>query len=405
MRPDPQTPATILGRVLLAWSIAAGCRSAPSVSPHAASPGASAATPAIAAGSRAVVRQGAAVYFDAERTRRWSLPPTMPGGGLAVVVHAQREGVLELQLDTASACAPATTRDFRLRLFAAREDLARIVTRPLELALADGRRVHVRAGLVAPTDGPIVLTHERRTIGVPVPADAVGETAPALAAADGDACATLDTPTGSQPLAIVDQASDALAAARLAAGPGAKVLVAAGARVYSRDGHEQGIVAREHAFDTPMAVAGARTCMALPIAVGDELPLCFDAADLRNPPPPVAVSPTGRRIVGRLRQPKPSVSGGLERDIVRRIIRAHLNEVRHCYNQALALDSSVVGKVAVRFTIDADGAVVDASIASASAGTEAVAECAAIAVRRWLFPKPVGGVSVVVTQAFELQGI
>jgi TonB family protein len=229
--------------------------------------------------------------------------------------------------------------------------------------------------------------------------------APAAAADDDAACVSLQTAAGPGSVELVDPSADALRAARLAVASGPPVIVAAGARIWSRDGHDAGVVAREHGFDTPIAVAGARTCLARPVAVGDELPLCFDARDLRNAPTVAPVPLGARRIVGKLRQPKPSVGGGLDRDIVRRIVRARLNEVRHCYNQVLASDASLVGKIAVHFTIDADGSVFDSNVASASPGTEAVAECAASVVRRWLFPRTESGAAVPVTQAFELQGV
>ncbi|MFO0632112.1 MAG: hypothetical protein U0168_04600 [Nannocystaceae bacterium] len=160
-----------------------GCHRAASAPPTAPAQPAAAQAPepaAIPSGSRAVVRAGARVYFDDARTRRWSLPPAMPGGGLAVVVQGEHDGVLALQLDTQSPCAPASTRDFQLQLFAARGDLATITTRALEHTLADGRRVRVHAGVVVPQGNTIVLASEAARSVCRVPADATGDAAPPL---------------------------------------------------------------------------------------------------------------------------------------------------------------------------------------------------------------------------------
>jgi hypothetical protein len=95
--------------------------------------------------------------------------------------------------------------------------------------------------------------------------------------------------------------------------------------------------------------------------------------------------------------------GRLDRDIIRRIVRAHINEVRHCYNQALARDPNARGRVAVRFTIASDGKVADADVDESTLRDPAVAPCIAGAVRRWTFPRPEGGGAVVVTYPFVLE--
>ena len=106
--------------------------------------------------------------------------------------------------------------------------------------------------------------------------------------------------------------------------------------------------------------------------------------------------------VPRVRQAKATVSAGLDRDIVRRIVRAHINEVRHCYNQGLAKDPDLGGKVAVQFTIVASGKVGESKLESTTLSDQGVGECVAKAVKRWKFPKPQGGVDVTVTYPFVL---
>jgi TonB family protein len=110
----------------------------------------------------------------------------------------------------------------------------------------------------------------------------------------------------------------------------------------------------------------------------------------------------GKRVP-RIRQAKAKVKGALDKDIIRRIVRAHINEVRHCYNQGLVKDPNLKGRVAVQFTIGPTGKVPVAVVAQSSLKDKNVANCVAKAVKRWKFPKPQGGGNVVVTYPFVLE--
>ena len=108
------------------------------------------------------------------------------------------------------------------------------------------------------------------------------------------------------------------------------------------------------------------------------------------------------RRVPRVRQSKATVKGALDKDIIRRIVRAHINEVRHCYNKGLAKDEELAGKVTIDFTIAATGKVSDAEVDTTTLSDEDVGKCIAKAVKRWKFPKPRGGGVVVVKYPFVL---
>ena len=115
-----------------------------------------------------------------------------------------------------------------------------------------------------------------------------------------------------------------------------------------------------------------------------------------------AADPGPSRRLPHVRQAKPKVRGGLDKDIIRRVVRAHLNEVRHCYNEGLARDPALKGRVAVQFTIGPMGRVPVAAVQESSVADHAVGRCIAKAVRRWRFPKVKGGGNVVVTYPFVL---
>lgn len=100
---------------------------------------------------------------------------------------------------------------------------------------------------------------------------------------------------------------------------------------------------------------------------------------------------------------RPPQSGGhLDRDVIRRIVRAHIHEVRGCYDIAMKRDPQARGRVAIRFTIAASGKVSDSAVAESNLADADVGPCIAAAVRRWKFPRPEGG-SVELTYPFVLE--
>ena len=107
--------------------------------------------------------------------------------------------------------------------------------------------------------------------------------------------------------------------------------------------------------------------------------------------------------VPTVREAKAEVVGGLDKDLIRRVVRAHVNEVRHCYNLGLARDPNLKGRVAVQFTIGATGKVSSAVVAESDLKDSSVGACISQAVRRWSFPKPASGGAAMVTYPFILQ--
>lgn len=99
----------------------------------------------------------------------------------------------------------------------------------------------------------------------------------------------------------------------------------------------------------------------------------------------------------------PEVRGSLSKEIIRRIIRRHLNEVKYCYQSGLAKSPDLSGQVVVQFTIGATGQVVVSKVQSSTLKSPAVESCITAAVRRWLFPKPLGGGIVIVSYPFVLK--
>jgi len=87
--------------------------------------------------------------------------------------------------------------------------------------------------------------------------------------------------------------------------------------------------------------------------------------------------------------------GSLDRDIVRRIIRQHLNEVKYCYEQQLPRHPDLAGRISVQFTIASGGNVTASLMQSSSLNNVAVESCIVQAVRRWEFPARPSGMTIV----------
>jgi len=109
----------------------------------------------------------------------------------------------------------------------------------------------------------------------------------------------------------------------------------------------------------------------------------------------------GKRVP-KVRQASSQVTGSLDKDIIRRVVRAHISEVRSCYSAALTRDPSVSGAVAIEFEIGPSGTIGYAKVQRNDTGDATLGTCIAKLVERWNFPKPPGGSSVKVVYPFNL---
>jgi TonB family protein len=97
-----------------------------------------------------------------------------------------------------------------------------------------------------------------------------------------------------------------------------------------------------------------------------------------------------------------NVRGQLDKDLIGRIIRRHINEVRYCYEQELTKLPGLGGRIMVQFTIAASGQVIASVLQNSTVANARVENCVVQAVRRWEFPKPNGGGIVIVSYPFVL---
>ncbi len=97
------------------------------------------------------------------------------------------------------------------------------------------------------------------------------------------------------------------------------------------------------------------------------------------------------------------VRGSLDKEIIRRVIRRHLAEIKFCYEKELLHRSGLVGRVTVQFTIGGNGGVLSSVVQESTLHDANVEQCMRDAVRRWEFPQPKGGGIVIVSYPFALK--
>lgn len=97
-----------------------------------------------------------------------------------------------------------------------------------------------------------------------------------------------------------------------------------------------------------------------------------------------------------------NVSTGLDRDQIAAVIMRNNGQVTFCYNQGLAQDASLSGRVAIAFVIGGNGLVKSAKVDSTTLNSKAVEDCIIMRLKTWKFPIPEGGVDVDVKFPFKL---
>jgi TonB family protein len=95
--------------------------------------------------------------------------------------------------------------------------------------------------------------------------------------------------------------------------------------------------------------------------------------------------------------------GRLDKEIIRRVIRSHLKEVKFCYETELVRKPDLYGRISIQFTITPAGTVSSSAVDQSTVGNRNVEQCIVAAVKRWTFPQPEDGGVVLVSYPFVLQ--
>ena len=147
--------------------------------------------------------------------------------------------------------------------------------------------------------------------------------------------------------------------------------------------------------ETPQAVIPAAPVVPATPAVAPAAPVV--------PATPVAPRASSHDAPAHASATSAHVEGPLDKTIIRRVVRAHIDEVRYCYNEGLAHDPELAGKVVVQFTVGDEGKVIESKVTTTTLADADVPPCIAEAVARWKFPKPANSEKVVITYPFVLE--
>lgn len=93
------------------------------------------------------------------------------------------------------------------------------------------------------------------------------------------------------------------------------------------------------------------------------------------------------------------VLGSLDSADVDRVVKQHMASIRYCYQKELQSHPGLAGKISVKFTIGADGAVSSATTKTSATMPE-VEACLTARFLKMQFPKPRGGGMVLVSYPF-----
>jgi pSer/pThr/pTyr-binding forkhead associated (FHA) protein len=93
------------------------------------------------------------------------------------------------------------------------------------------------------------------------------------------------------------------------------------------------------------------------------------------------------------------IEGGMSREMVKRVIDQHIDEIQHCYETALINNPIISGRIVFEWKILMSGRVGEIRIVASSVNSHDIHACIKSAIKSWQFPKPVGS-EVVVSYPF-----
>jgi TonB family protein len=88
--------------------------------------------------------------------------------------------------------------------------------------------------------------------------------------------------------------------------------------------------------------------------------------------------------------------GQLEPELIQKVVRANFGTFRSCYEEGLARNANLEGRVAVRFVVNQGGWVTSASVSENTLADCEVVECIRAGYMGLEFPEPTGGQVTVV---------
>jgi hypothetical protein len=99
------------------------------------------------------------------------------------------------------------------------------------------------------------------------------------------------------------------------------------------------------------------------------------------------------------------VMGSVDKELIRKVIQDHAAQIRYCYEQQLAVNPRLQGKVSIKWVINGDGSAASAQVdrAGTTLDDAKVHDCMMARITSWQFPKPKGGGIAVITYPWILR--
>ena len=109
------------------------------------------------------------------------------------------------------------------------------------------------------------------------------------------------------------------------------------------------------------------------------------------------------KAVGKpqLKPADPSVGGGFDKQIIKRVVNQKKAEITQCYNKELQKKPDLKGKITMKWRILSSGNVGEVSVSSNEMGNDAVGNCLKGRIGGWKFPAPKSGSAVDVSYPFN----
>lgn len=95
-----------------------------------------------------------------------------------------------------------------------------------------------------------------------------------------------------------------------------------------------------------------------------------------------------------------SFQGTIDREAIRRVVKANQNQLKACYERALNRDPGLYGKIVLEWVIGAGGHVDSAKVKSSTMGSSEVEQCCVARLKTWRFPDPPKNQEAVVSYPF-----
>jgi hypothetical protein len=99
------------------------------------------------------------------------------------------------------------------------------------------------------------------------------------------------------------------------------------------------------------------------------------------------------------------VMGSIDKELIRKVIQDHAAQIRYCYEQQLAINPKLQGKVSIKWIINGDGSATSPQVDGPATTLEdgKVHDCMMSRITSWQFPKPKGGGIAVITYPWILR--